>query len=101
VDGDIGQTREFLHSDRRNDWAIEVVSAGDLLLLRALLQEPTRQAVACRLGCSTRHLRRRLHSLLARIDVSTSHAAVAKAAWRGWLEEEDLGPVRSASRHEA
>jgi len=71
---------------------IDLPEPNELLLLRALVAEPTQNAVAQRLGCSTRHLRRRLHSLMARLDVSTSHAAVVIAVLRGWLTEQDLKP---------
>lgn len=73
--------------NRRPMYSIE---HDELRLLRALLSEPNKSAVAERLGCSTRHLRRRLQSLLIRLDVATTHAAVALAAWHGWLREEDL-----------
>lgn len=66
------------------------LGCDELLLLQALILEPSKSAVAERLGCSTRHLRRRIHALLVRLGVSTSHAAVALAAWHGWLSEENL-----------
>jgi len=66
------------------------IEQSDLAVLRALLTEPTRIAVAVRLECSTRHLRRRLQALLDRLDVPTTHAAIARAVLCGWLTQEDV-----------
>ncbi len=71
------------------------IEQSELVMLRALVTEPTRGAVAVRLECSTRHLRRRLQALLVRLDVPTTHAAVAIASLQGWLREEDVNPSYS------
>jgi DNA-binding CsgD family transcriptional regulator len=62
----------------------------ELDLLKAVLTEPSRSAMAARLGCSPRHVRRLVRALLHRLDLPSTHAAVALAAWRGWITEEDL-----------
>ncbi len=77
-------------SASRNWPPTDLLKTNDLLLLQALISEPTKEAVAERLGCSTRHLRRRLHTLLVRLEVSNTYAAIALAAWHGWLREEDV-----------
>lgn len=59
--------------------------ADELDLLRALVAEESRQAVAARLCYSERHVRRLVQNLLSRLDVSSTHAAVAIAVSEGWI----------------
>lgn len=54
-------------------------------LLRALAVEPTMAHVARRMGTSTRHARRLISSLLAKLGVDHVRAAVALGVARGWI----------------
>lgn len=62
------------------------LTARDLAILAALIAQPTRSAAAASLGWSERHFRRLVADLLQRLDVPSSHAAVAVAVRAGLIE---------------
>jgi AraC-like DNA-binding protein len=74
------------------------LTATERRLVEALFLEPTMEAVATRIGVSSRHCRRLVRDLLDAMGVATARQATAVAAVRGYLSHCIEGPAGPSRR---